>query len=390
MYIGYNIPWDLRRRGLKDSIRHDERVKEAIRENLKDLIAEESIITSNGGKKIKVPIRYLDQYHFRYGKNDDSGVGQGEGQEGDVVGRKSQEGSGQGQPGDKPGEDVYEAEITVDELVKMMLEDLNLPWLDEKDRQKKIKSMTTHFNDIRQKGLIANLDKKRTLLNNLKRNAARGYSSVGGFHETDMRFKVEQEVEDFDSQAAVYLMMDRSGSMDTERKYIAKSFFFWMVQFLRLKYDQVDLVFVAHDTEAKIVEEEDFFKISNSGGTKCSSAYQLALETIPERHPASKFNNYVFHFSDGDNWGDDNQKCMTLIKDLLPMTRMIGYGEISYHSYHFYYGGGDDAKWSSMYRTLGQIEDSHFLRVAIQERSDIYKALQQFLGKGDSQHESKV
>lgn len=391
MYIGYNIPWDLRRRAIKDSLRHDERVREAIRDNLKDLIAEESIITSNGNKKLKIPIRYLDQYRFRYGKNDGDGVGQGEGEVGDVIGSDGNANpKGAGQAGDQAGREVYEAEFTVDELVKMMLEDLQLPWLEDKERQKKVKSKTIKYDDIRQKGLIANLDKKRTLLNNLKRNAAKGEPQIGGFHETDMRFKVEHEEEEYASQAAVYMMMDRSGSMDNERKYIAKGFFFWMVQFLRLKYDTVELVFVAHDTEAKIVEEEDFFKISNDGGTKCSSAYKLALETIPERHPVSQFNNYVFHFSDGDNWGDDNQRVLEHVRDLLPMVRMIGYGEINYNSsYYFYHGGSEDNQWSSMYRTLGQVQDPHFMRVALKERGDIYKALEEFLGKGGETHDSR-
>ena len=61
------IPWDLRRRALKDSMRHDKRVKEAIRKNLKELIAEENIITSDGRKLVKIPLRYLDQYRFRFG-----------------------------------------------------------------------------------------------------------------------------------------------------------------------------------------------------------------------------------------------------------------------------------------------------------------------------------
>jgi uncharacterized sporulation protein YeaH/YhbH (DUF444 family) len=44
------LPRKLRRRALKNSIRHDTRVKEAIRKNLKDLIAEENIITKSRWK----------------------------------------------------------------------------------------------------------------------------------------------------------------------------------------------------------------------------------------------------------------------------------------------------------------------------------------------------
>ena len=78
------MPWELRRRGLKDSLRHDQRVKEAIRKNLRELIAEEAIITSDGTRRVKIPLRYLDQYRFKYGQPP-QGVGQGEGQPGEVL-----------------------------------------------------------------------------------------------------------------------------------------------------------------------------------------------------------------------------------------------------------------------------------------------------------------
>ena len=83
-----SLPWELRRRGLKDSLRHDQRVKEAIRKNLRELIAEEAIITSDGKKKVRIPLRYLDQYRFKYGQPQ-RGVGQGQGQPGDVIGRQA-------------------------------------------------------------------------------------------------------------------------------------------------------------------------------------------------------------------------------------------------------------------------------------------------------------
>src|SRR5213594_2386792 len=98
------LPWELRRRGLKDSLRHDQRVKEAIRKNLRELIAEEAIITSDGTKRVRIPLRYLDQYRFKYGQPQEPGAGQGAGQPGDVIGQRNGNGNdpGDGQPGDQP------------------------------------------------------------------------------------------------------------------------------------------------------------------------------------------------------------------------------------------------------------------------------------------------
>src|SRR5262252_2796802 len=89
------LPWELRRRGLKDSLRHDQRVKDAIRKNLRELIAEEAIITSDGSRRVRIPLRYLEQYRFKYGQPE-QGVGQGPGQPGDLLGHRGDDGQGPG------------------------------------------------------------------------------------------------------------------------------------------------------------------------------------------------------------------------------------------------------------------------------------------------------
>src|SRR5690625_6514680 len=78
-------------------------------------------------------------------------------------------------------------------------------------------------------------------------------------------------------------MMDTSASMGIFEKYVARSFFFWMTRFLRSKYESVEIEFIAHHTEAKVVPEEAFFSRGESGGTICSSAYNKALELIEDR-----------------------------------------------------------------------------------------------------------
>jgi uncharacterized protein len=375
-----DIPWDLRRRALKDSIRHDTRVKDAIRKHLKELIAEETIITSDGKKLVKLPLRYLDQYRFRFGPMG-QGTGHGHGQVGDVIARDGERGAGPEQPGDQPGEQVYEAEISVDELTRMMLEDLALPWLEDKDPQT-LPTTTYAFEEIRRKGSLANLDKKRTLRENLKRQAAQQRPKVGAFREADLRFKVWRVHEERHSNAAVYLLMDRSGSMTTEKKYIAKSFFFWLVRFLRLKYHTVDTVFIAHDTEAQVVPEQDFFTLSNSGGTLCSAAYRVALAHLHQHHPPARWNNYVFHFSDGDNWEEDNPACRELVTQLLAHTAMVGYGEIRYDESTFYgWSNRYEPGWSTLHKELSTITHPRFITVIIKRKEDVYQALQTFLAR---------
>lgn len=373
-------PWELRRRGLKDSLRHDQRVKEAIRKNLRELIAEEAIITSDGQKRVRIPLRYLEQYRFKYGQPQE-GVGQGAGKPGDLLGRRGDgRGPGDGLAGDQPGELTYEVEVPLDELTRMMLEDLALPWLEEKP-ERQVTTITHRYTDVRRRGSLANLDKRRTLLANVKRNAARGVAEVGNLHEHDLRFKVWDEHAERHANAAVYMLMDRSGSMTTSKKYVAKSFFFWMVRFLRLKYQHVETVFIAHDTEAQIVPEQDFFALSNDGGTRCSSAYKVALEHVLQQHPTSRWNIYVFHFSDGDNLPYDNAVCKALVQDLLVHCNMVGYGEIQYQDDTSFYAWRSQLPFalSSLQHTLQEIDHPRLLSVTITRKEELYHVLQTFL-----------
>lgn len=375
------IPWDLRRRGLKDSIRHDKRVRDAIKQNLRELIGEETIITSDGQKVVKIPVRYLDQYRFIYDRaTNGRGVGQGPGSVGDVI---AQDGQGQatGQAGDQPGQEIYEAEISLDDLTRMMLEDLSLPWLEEKAKDQ-IKTTTVRYEDVRKKGPMPNLDWRRTMRENMKRQAAKGEHRLGKITDNDLRYRVPRVREEYHSNCAVYLLMDRSGSMTTEKKYITKSFFFWMVRFLKLKYNTVETVFIAHDTEAAVVPEKDFFILSNSGGTMCSSAYSVALDHISKFHPRSRWNNYVFHFSDGDNFADDNPRCVHLIKELLNVCTMVGYGEVNYDEFFSVNSGRGlyrAPQWSTLVREFKSIDHPHFVTVTIDKREQVYEALREFL-----------
>lgn len=212
--------WSLHRKGQQDQARHQEKVREAIRRNLSDLISEESIIMTDGRQVVKVPIRSLDEYRFRYNYNKSQQAGQGEGQSsvGDVVARDpsaGQKGPGQGDgAGDQPGVDYYEAEVPVEEIQAILFSDLELPYLEQKAPENVVVPDVT-FNDIRKKGLQSNIDKKRTIMETLKRNAIHGAPGLHHISPEDLRYRTWEDIQRPHSQAVVLAMMDTSGSMGT-------------------------------------------------------------------------------------------------------------------------------------------------------------------------------
>jgi len=161
-----------------------------------------------------------------------------------------------------------------------------------------------------------------------------------------------------------------------------------MVRFLRLKYQHVETVFIAHDTEAQVVPEQDFFALSNSGGTRCSSAYQVALEHLQQQHPASRWNIYLFHFSDGDNLPYDNAVCKTVVQDLLVHCNMVGYGEIRYQDDASFYSWRGQTPYviSSLQHALEEIQHPRLLSVTITHKEELYQVLQTFLQPQENAH----
>src|SRR5215203_2397858 len=376
--------WSLQRKGIIDQERHKDRVKEAIRKNLGSIVSNEAIILSDGKRTVKVPIKALDEYKFRFNHQKGKHVGQGDGKTrvGDVIGRETRPGSGQGsgQAGQDAGADYYEAEVNIDELAALIFEDLQLPFLEDKAK-KAVPAQTTRFNEIRRTGVFSNLDKRRMILENIKRNARESNEPrFGGVRKEDLRFKTWEEDKRYESNAVVLALMDVSGSMGEFKKYIARSFFFWMVRFLRTKYDNVEIVFVSHHTEAKEVSEEQFFTQGESGGTVVSSAYQLALDIINTRYRPSDWNIYPFHFSDGDNYYSDNEEAVRLADELIKTCNLFGYGEIGEE------GGGGYRRSSGALLSIFNDRLQHkdrFVGVRIDDKEDVYPALKQFFGKRD-------
>ncbi|WP_127531212.1 sporulation protein YhbH [Paenibacillus kobensis] len=376
LFIVSREDWSLHRKGYQDQARHQQKVKEAIKQNLPDLVSEESIVMSDGKQVIKVPIRSLDEYRIVYNFNKNKHVGQGDGdsQVGDVLGVDPQaaQGPGKGEgAGDQPGEDVIEAEISLAELEAMLFEELELPFLKQKDRDQ-LETKEVRFNDIRKKGIMSNIDKKRTIMENLRRNATSGQPGIHHISPDDLRYKTWEEIVKPQSNAVILAMMDTSGSMGSFEKYCARSFFFWMTRFLRHQYEKVELVFIAHHTEAKEVTEEEFFTRGESGGTICSSAYIKAIEIIDSRYPPNMYNIYPFHFSDGDNLTSDNERCVKLIGELLKRANLFGYGEVNQYN-----------RSSTLMSAYKHIQFPHFMYHVIREKTEVYNALKSFFRKRD-------
>ncbi len=376
-----------RDRAGEDKRRHRELVEDAIKKNIGDIIAEESIIGQNKNKKVKIPIKGIKEYQFIYGKNK-SGTGSGTGEEkrGDKVGSDDmQEQDGTGQAGNQEGEDIYEIEVTIEELINYLFKDLDLPYMDRKKFSEIESEKTSKRLGYQRKGIQPRLAKKRSMIERIKRKKAyeRNKQHDAGnpdeeekrfpFKEDDLRYYRLREDVRRESNAVIICIMDTSGSMDMTKKYFARSFYFLLYQFIKLKYVNVDIVFVAHTTVAKEVNEKDFFHRGESGGTYISSGYAKALEIIEERYSPEIWNIYAFHCSDGDNWTEDNARAIELANELCKTCNLFGYGEIK--------AGGYTSPSNIRNQLQSKVKYSNFSIATISKKEDIIPALTKLLEK---------
>ncbi len=199
------------------------------------------------------------------------------------------------------------------------------------------------------------------------------------FRQDDLRYRHRTLEVHRESNAVVFCIMDTSGSMDTTKKYLARSFFFMLYQFVSRRYENVEVVFVSHDMEAREVTEEEFFHKGESGGTFVSSGYNKALEVIADRYHPALWNVYAFHCSDGDNFGSDTPRAISAARELCEVCNLFGYGEIKPRGAGFY--------GSSLLETFKRVEAENFQRVLIERKEDVWPSFKAFLKKeagGDS------
>jgi sporulation protein YhbH len=372
-------------RSVEDRRRHKQLVEKSIRENLGDILSEESIIGEGKNRKIKIPIRGLKEHQFIYGKNT-PGVGSGDGSEkrGEKIGsEKDQQGKGKGNgsAGNEEGDDIYETEVSIDEVLNYLMEDLELPDLDKKKFSEVLSENATKRSGYQRYGINPRLAKKRTVIEKVKREQSKRRALREAkiaekierfpFREDDLRYYRVKKTKKREFNAAILCIMDTSGSMDNTKKFLARSFFFVLARFIRMKYTNVEIVFISHSTTAKEVSENEFFHKVESGGTYISSGYVKALEVIEERYNPSIWNIYTFNVSDGDNWSEDNERAIKAAKELADKCNMVGYAEIMAG----YYNAGLKEK------LVKEINNKSFVAVTIKQKQDLWGALKGILKK---------
>src|ERR1700693_1183854 len=173
-------------RSAGDCARHRQKVRESIRENIADIIAEESIIGKDRDRVIKVPLRGIKEYRFIYGDNaPGAGQGQGDTRPGQVVGKtgKDGQGKGDGQAGDRPGIDYYETDVTLDELIEIMFEDLELPNLERRALRQIPSDRAFKRKGYRHVGIRIRLDKRRTARQRVMRVLATRQNQIAQGYE---------------------------------------------------------------------------------------------------------------------------------------------------------------------------------------------------------------
>ncbi len=188
----------------------------------------------------------------------------------------------------------------------------------------------------------------------------------------DLRYAHRIDQPQPSSQAVMFCLLDVSGSMDENRKNIAKRFFMLLYLFLTRGYEHIDLVFIRHHTVAREVAEEDFFSSRESGGTVVSSALILMRDIILARYPSAAWNIYAAQASDGDNWEDDSPRCKDLlIQSILPLTQYFAYVEI------------EAREAQSLWHEYAQVKATHprFAMQRILGLEDIYPVFRELFKK---------
>jgi len=357
------------------------RYREHIKKAVSDAVGKRSITDMERGESISIPSKDLDEPSFRTGRggvHEAVNPGNKEFSTGDQLPRPpggAGGGSGEGQASDSgEGMDEFAFQISQDEFLDFMFEDLELPNLVKKQLKdttsyKYLRAGFTNTGNPSKINVVRSLRKaygRRIALTGKSRekikaieeqiaklmasNEApvevlqpqlkalteelerlkRRIKKIPWIDELDLRFNQHIKLPVPSTSAVMFCLMDVSGSMTQMHKDIAKRFYILLYLFLKRNYQKIDVVFIRHHTSAKEVDEQEFFYSRETGGTIVSSALKLMQEIIEQRYPASEWNIYAAQASDGDNWNDDSPVCSKLLREsILPHVQYYSYIEIT-------------------------------------------------------------
>ena len=292
-----------------------------------------------GGKFIESMPR-IDIPRIIHGANGE-GIGRGPGQEGDVIGRDPDQGDGKGNKAGEEHVDGIQVAIDMEEILKFLKDELELPEMKPKPTET-YEEIKIKYNDISKTGPDSLRHTRRTMIEALKRLAMT--QNIDKLHHlpgskvpvrlitpinSDRRYRQYTEIKVPSSNAVIFFARDCSASMDTYRCEIVSDMAWWIDIWIRQYYKRVDRCYFVHDTLAEEVDEQKFYTYRQGGGTKCSSVFQEMAKQLENRYPPHNYNIYVFYFTDGGNWDNDNSKMVKVIKkDLAPHSNLIGITQV--------------------------------------------------------------
>ena len=138
------------------------------------------------------------------------------------------------------------------------------------------------------------------------------------FRREDERYRYPEIIEEYEKNVVVVNIRDVSGSMREGKRELVERTFTPLDWYLTGKYDHAEFVYIAHDADAWRVDRDDFFGIRSGGGTKISSAYELAKEVLEEEYPWSDWNRYVFAAGDSENSSNDTEERVVPLMEEIP------------------------------------------------------------------------
>jgi len=372
--FGVESPWyELFSRGARDWLRHNQKVRQAVREQLVDLLSDGDYMTQPDARSVQVPVRLLEHARFRLADtNKQTGAGQGRAKAGDTLRPADpsvDRGSGEGEGGQDQGDFKLLLEFKVDDIVDWLTDELKLP-----DLRKKSGATIENDEIVREgsgrRGIRARLDRRRTLKQALKRRAIQ--EDPAPFVDDDLRFHQLRQRPRLADNAVVLFVLDVSVSMTAAERKLAKTFFFFSLSGLRRQYHRVEVRFIAHTTQAWEFPEAQFFEAAGSGGTAASSAFVLAQQILEQHYEPSQYNAYLFYASDGENSGEDRAPAAAALAKLAERLNYLGYIETRLGTVRF--------SQTDMRTLIGSLSDGSMRAdtQVVADVNDVWQAIRRF------------